>query len=310
VATGKLEKRIRTRAERAKAMLFLPDGTLVVAGSRPGQEGDVRLYNLKAGTPKVENGVAVVDGVNDKTVMVKQLLDSDDEELCLAATPDGKKLAAGGCDRLIHVWDLSPGYANAKLEQKIENHADWVLGVAFTPDGKHLLSASRDKTAKVWDLATKESVLTFPDHQDIVYGVASSADGKLGYSVGKDKQLRTWNATGDGKQVRATGGHGDEVLRVVKHPKQPLLITCSSDKTVRVWNADNGAAVRALPGHTDWVYAVAVSPDGNLIASAGYNDEVKVWKLADGVLVKAFNCAPGVPVAATPATPATPAVKK
>ena len=34
---------------------------------------------------KIENGVAVLDGVNDKGVMVKQLLDADDEVLCLAA---------------------------------------------------------------------------------------------------------------------------------------------------------------------------------------------------------------------------------
>src|SRR5262249_20355123 len=44
IESGKLEKRIATRAERAYAMLFLPDGKLVVAGGRPGQEGDVRIY--------------------------------------------------------------------------------------------------------------------------------------------------------------------------------------------------------------------------------------------------------------------------
>src|SRR5262249_9149379 len=37
VAQGKLEKRVWTRAERAYAMVFLPDGLLAVAGGRPGQ---------------------------------------------------------------------------------------------------------------------------------------------------------------------------------------------------------------------------------------------------------------------------------
>ena len=53
------------------------------------------------------NGVAYLDGVNDKGVMVKQLLDADDEVLCLALSPDGKKLASGGCDRIVNVWDIS-----------------------------------------------------------------------------------------------------------------------------------------------------------------------------------------------------------
>src|SRR5262249_58247381 len=50
-AAGKLLRRVFTRAERAHAIVFLPDGNLAVAGSRPAQEGDVRLYNLDARTP-------------------------------------------------------------------------------------------------------------------------------------------------------------------------------------------------------------------------------------------------------------------
>ena len=45
-ATGKLEKRLRMRPERAMAMVFLPDGKLALAGGRPGQEGNVRIYDL------------------------------------------------------------------------------------------------------------------------------------------------------------------------------------------------------------------------------------------------------------------------
>ena len=75
--------------------------------------------------------------------------------LCLAVAADGKRLAAGGCDRAVRVWDLSDGLAKAKLEQTIENHADWVLGVTLSADGKYLATAARDKTAKVWDLKAK-----------------------------------------------------------------------------------------------------------------------------------------------------------
>lgn len=300
VNAAKLEKRIATRAERTYALAFLPDGSLVVAGGRPGQEGDVRVYQVNAGQPRIDDGVAFLDGVNDKAVFVKQLLEADDSVLCLAVSNDGKKLASGGCDRVVHVWDISSGVANAKEEQAIENHADWVMGIAFSPDGNHLLTASRDKTAKVWDLKAKESLLTFNDHQNNVYGVAVKPDGKFGFSVGEDAQLRRWNASGEGKQVPPTGGHGKPVFRVVYHPKQPLLATCGADATVRLWNADTMAAVRSMNGHTDWVYAVAFSPDGNLLASGSWNGEVMVWKVADGSLVKAFNASPGIVTANAP----------
>ncbi len=154
VDTGKLVTRLRTRAERAYNMVFLPDGKLVVAGGRPGQEGDVRVYDLDAKSGKADtDGVVQLDGVHDKAVLVAHLLDCDDSVLALALSRDGKKLAAAGCDRVVRVWDVSSGATAAKLESSFENHADWIFGLAFSQDGKLLLTASRDKTAKIWDLA-------------------------------------------------------------------------------------------------------------------------------------------------------------
>ncbi len=294
-ATGKLLRRVFTRAERAHAMVFLPDGKLAVAGSRPGQEGDVRIYNLDAGKTFDFGGVPAVDGVNDPAVLVKELVQIDDEIFALALSPDGKKLAAGGCDRLVRVWDLASG----KLEHAIENHADWVLGVAFTPDGKGLATASRDKTAKVWDLAAKESLLTFPDHQDHVYAVAITADGKTGISVGADKNVRTWQATDAakqiGKQIKVLGSHGDAVFRLVyrNDAKSPLLATASADKTIKLWNPATGAALKTLGGFTDWVYGLALSPDGQTVAGGSGNGDVRIFRTGDGNLVTAFNASPG-----------------
>jgi WD40 repeat protein len=196
---------------------------------------------------------------------------------------------------LVKVWDLTPGYAKAKLEQTIENHADWVFGVAFTPDGQRLITCSRDKTAKVWDLTKKESLLTFPDHQNGVYGVGVRPDGKAGFSVGEDNLLRMWNAGGDGKQIRVLGGHGKAVFKIAEHfdPKMPLLATCGADSTVKLWNANTGQNLRTLTGHTDWVYAVAISPDGKLVAAGSWNGEVRLWTVADGKPFKTFNASPG-----------------
>ena len=84
VADAKLLKRIYTRAERAYAMTFLPDGKLIVAGSRPGQEGDVRVYDINGKILKDEAGVAILDGVNEPTVLLKHLVDTDDSVLCLS----------------------------------------------------------------------------------------------------------------------------------------------------------------------------------------------------------------------------------
>ncbi len=294
-ATGKLVRRVFTRAERAHVMAFLPDGKLVVAGGRPGQEGDVRIYNIDAGTPKDFGGVPAVDGVNDKTVMLNELIQVEDSILALAISKDGKKIAAGGTDRIVRVFDVDSG----KIEHAVENHADWILGIAFTPDGKGLVTASRDKTAKVWDLNTKESLLTFPDHQNIVNNVTMTPDGAFGLSAGEDGSIRVWQATDKakaiGKATKSLAGHTKAVFRIATYAdaKNPMIASCSADMTVRLWNPVAGTPLKTLAGLTDWVYAVAISPDGQLVAGGAANGEVRVWKTGDGTLVTSFNATPG-----------------
>lgn len=309
--TPNLVSRVHTRAERAYGIAFLADGTLAVAGGRPGQEGDVRIYDLRAKPAKIDGAVGILDGVRDPKVMLKQLLDSDDAVLCLAVSPDGKTLTAGGCDRTARVWDVSAGAAKAKHLHTVEQHSDWVLGVALPADGKHLFTASRDKTAKAWDLAAKETTTTFAEHNGAVLGVASSADGKLGYSVGSDRQVRSWKLDADGRQHKNAGGHTDDVTRVVLNPKGQWLATASADKTVRLWDVKDANALgggKSLVGLNDVAYAVAFSPDGSHVAAGSYDGEIRLWTAADGKLVAGFNASPGQPTSFS--LPPVPKTKK
>ena len=305
VATGTLVKRVSIRSRRAMALTYLADGKLVMAGGRPGEEGDVSVYDLSAPPARQENNIPVLNGVSDPKVLVKRLLEADDEVECLSVSPDGKKLAAGGCDRLIQVWDISAGISQAKLTDTIENHADWVFSVAFFPDNNRLGSASRDKTAKVWDLKAKESIATFPEHQNPVFGVIVKADGSACYSVGDDKQVRAWNLTGDqgAKQIRAMGGAAGSVLKVIQHGKEPWLFSAGADTKIRLNDREKGDQIREFAGHKDYVLSLALNPAGDLLASGGWDGEIRLWNPKDGKLTKAFNASPGLQVSAPVAKP-------
>lgn len=287
---ARLVQRIRTRTERAYAMAFLPNGLLAVAGGRPGQEGDLRVYDLSVPAEPTD-GVARLDGVRDPRVMVAHLFDTDDCILTLAVSPDGKSLAAGGCDRVTRVWDIGAGVKDAKLKTTIETHADWVLHCVWSPDGRHLLTAGRDKTAKIFDLAKNEPLGSFPDHEAVVNAVAIRGDGKVGASVGADKTLRLWKFDGEVKQQKAAGGHSAEVVRLVAHPTQPQFVTAAADKTLRIWR-DDGTPVRTITGLPDVPFALAVSADGKKIAAGGYGGGVVLADWPGGETVS-FVAAPG-----------------
>ena len=53
--------------------------------------------------------------------------------------------------------------------------------------------------------------------------------------------------------------HDDAVVKVVWHATEPLLYSCSMDKTVRVWDARTGALMKTFHAHVDPLLDIAVS---------------------------------------------------
>src|SRR5205085_10190876 len=110
--------------------------------------------------------------------------------------PAGPRLASGGFDGTVRVWEARSG----KKVLTFSEHAGPVFSVSFSPDGGRLASAGLD-TVRVWDARSGKQALPLEKQPEAVAAVSFSPDGKRLAGAGLDEAVKVWGADG-GRAVR------------------------------------------------------------------------------------------------------------
>ena len=97
----------------------------------------------------------------------------------------------------------------------------------------------------------------------------------------------TWNAWGE-RLVLA--GHTDTVRSAAFSPDGRHVVTSSSDRTARVWNAETGAEELIIQAQ-DSIGVAIYSPDGRTILTAGGRNTARLWDL-EGNLINVLDAGP------------------
>ncbi len=179
-------------------------------------------------------------------------------------SPDSQRLASGGLDRTVRLWDVASG--NELLA--LTGHTAEVFSVSFSPDGQQLASGAIDQSVRLWDSKTGHELRVLSGHQGGVRSASFSPNGELLATSGLDSTVRLWRmGTSYGKPLAS--GHLGGVKAVNFSPDGKTLVSAGHDHQVRLWDLRTGEPSE--------VNAMVFSPDGKQAATGSDDTTVRLW---------------------------------
>lgn len=201
----------------------------------------------------------------------------------LAYSPDGKTIASGCHDGLVHLWDVKSGKEIARFGGRQQQGASFYGEfVAFAPDGQ-TIAVTRREGLQLWNVAEGKCRELKDDEASLF--IAFAPDGKLLGVKTNGGGLRIWDVAA-GRKLRQIEDHQDGIgppaYALAFSPDSTRVASSGEDSILRIWNARTGDLVRQIKGHKDRIGVVAFLPDGKSLLSASWDDTVRHWDIASG----------------------------
>jgi len=174
------------------------------------------------------------------------LASPDHMVMSLAFSPDGRRLASGGFDGTLALWDVG---TRQLLWPAARAHRIAVQALAFSPDGRIL---------------------------------ASAAVGTADF----DGSVRLWDTQSGRELPPALTGHSDPVRALVFSPDGKMLACAAGERIVFWDVERRQRLGEAVAGAGGFVTSLAFSPDGQWLGSGDYDDGAIVWDLRPGVWLR------------------------
>lgn len=190
------------------------------------------------------------------------------ECFAVSVNHDGTRLASGGLDGNVKVWDTGsiiatlketgdsknePAGLGAPLRRPLctaSRHNGAVTCVKFSPDGRYLATGSDDKIVLIWERDLQARPKQFGDaeadlehwtvrkrlvaHDNDVQDMCWSPDGSLLVSVGLDRLIIIWSGV-TFERIKRYDIHQSMVKGVVFDPANKFFATASDDRSVRIF---------------------------------------------------------------------------
>ncbi len=249
---------LKGKTNGVRCACFSDCGTYIVCGGRRPPEAP-NDFDTERGVVKIWNA-ATGDEVGP-------LEEHAREVVCVAFSPDNKRIAYGCVDGVVKICAAD----SRKVVAEFKVHKLGIRCLAFSRDGKKIVSGAGSlgerSQVKIWNAENGAEIRDFGDHDPGIHCVAFGARSDW-IAVGSSASIIKIYDANEGSLLRDLAGHTKGVLCIALSEDGKRIATGGADRTVRVWDAASGFETMTLKGHTAPVTSVHFSADGQRIFSS------------------------------------------
>ncbi len=290
--TGALQATVDSHTKSITDAAFTPDGQrLLIAGG----DGTVTQWDVSANR-EVAPVFSHVDPRHSDAY--------DAPVKAIAITPDGRQLLTLAEDAeqgilhcVVRLWDIR----EARVLEELYRGPQTITSIALSEDGRAILAAGSERKlaadgtetnytfVRRWDLDTLAEttapsgapLFDFGTRQEGLWAAIDAPNGSGLLTVGGNAAL-LWDPTNLDRPLLSFKPHSG-VTTVDFSSDGRSIVTGSTDRRVKIWNADTGRAELQLPPeHTQPLTTATFSPnDDQILLTASHDGTARIWNVAE-----------------------------